>query len=83
MYYIHTDLVLDPGIRNWGVIPILIFVLCVNLARSYLAVRDESLVFPFIMSMSRSSISRYLPFHHAQHLAKSEKQPEKDELRHK
>lgn len=33
-----TDLVLDPGIRNWGVLPIMVFVLCINLLRSYLTV---------------------------------------------
>ncbi len=32
----HHDLVLDPSIRNWGVLPILVFVLAVNLIRAYL-----------------------------------------------
>jgi hypothetical protein len=30
------DLLLDPAIRNWGVLPILVFVLCINLLRAYL-----------------------------------------------
>jgi len=30
------DLLLDPSIRNWGVLPILVFVLCINLLRVYL-----------------------------------------------
>lgn len=30
------DLVLDPSIRNWGVLPILVFVLAVNLIRAFL-----------------------------------------------
>lgn len=29
------DLVLDPAIRNWGVLPIVVFVLCINLLKSY------------------------------------------------
>lgn len=48
------DLVLDPSIRNWGVLPILVFVLAVNLIRAFL-----------------------------QLLGKTDKLPDKEELRRK
>lgn len=35
---VKQDLVLDPAIRNWGVLPIVVFVLCINLVRTYLQV---------------------------------------------
>ena len=36
------DLLLDPSIRNWGVLPILVFVLCINLLRAYLTQLGQS-----------------------------------------
>jgi hypothetical protein len=35
---VSTDLTLDPAIRNWVVLPLLLLVLCINLMRSYLQV---------------------------------------------